>query len=60
MDRIAGVLPKLTSNKLDGPFAHDIVQAASRVNYMSNLDYIHGLGAMVICSFHPSLLFPLG
>ncbi|KAK7931948.1 Farnesylcysteine lyase [Apiospora marii] len=37
----------LAANKLDGPFAHDIVQAASRVNYMSNLAYIHGLGAMV-------------
>ncbi|KAK8084551.1 Farnesylcysteine lyase [Apiospora hydei] len=37
----------LAANKLDGPFAHDIVQAASRVNYMSNLAYIHGLGTMV-------------
>ncbi|KAI1407148.1 prenylcysteine oxidase [Hypoxylon sp. FL1857] len=37
----------LAENKLDGPFAHDIVQASTRVNYASNLPYIHGLGTMV-------------
>ncbi|RWA11202.1 hypothetical protein EKO27_g3903 [Xylaria grammica] len=37
----------LAANNLDGPFAHDIVQASTRVNYASNLEFIHGLGAMV-------------
>ncbi|KAI1086347.1 prenylcysteine oxidase [Rostrohypoxylon terebratum] len=37
----------LEANKLNGPFAHDIVQASTRVNYASNLAYIHGLGTMV-------------
>jgi len=37
----------LAENKLASAFAHDIVQAATRVNYGSNLAYIHGLGAMV-------------
>ncbi|KAI1259732.1 prenylcysteine oxidase [Xylariaceae sp. FL1019] len=37
----------LAKNKLDGAFARDIVQAGTRVNYASNLEYIHGLGAMV-------------
>ncbi|KAI0433173.1 prenylcysteine oxidase [Xylaria sp. FL1042] len=37
----------LAANKLDGPFARDIVQASTRVNYASNLEFIHGLGAMV-------------
>ncbi|KAI0964954.1 prenylcysteine oxidase [Xylaria arbuscula] len=37
----------LAANNLDGPFSHDIVQASTRVNYASNLEYIHGLGAMV-------------
>ncbi|KAI1344507.1 Prenylcysteine oxidase [Xylariaceae sp. FL0016] len=37
----------LAENKLDGAFAHDIVQASTRVNYASNLEYIHGLGTMV-------------
>ncbi|KAI0813900.1 prenylcysteine oxidase [Xylaria sp. FL0064] len=37
----------LAANNLDGPFARDIVQASTRVNYASNLEYIHGLGAMV-------------
>ncbi|KAI1207864.1 prenylcysteine oxidase [Annulohypoxylon truncatum] len=37
----------LEENKLNGPFAHDIVQASTRVNYASNLAYIHGLGTMV-------------
>ncbi|KAK8097329.1 Farnesylcysteine lyase [Apiospora kogelbergensis] len=46
--KVTGVTGRqlLAASKLDGSFAHDIVQAASRVNYMSNLDYIHGLGAM--------------
>ncbi|KAI1103737.1 prenylcysteine oxidase [Jackrogersella minutella] len=37
----------LSGNQLNGPFAHDIVQASTRVNYASNLAYIHGLGTMV-------------
>ncbi|KAI8631551.1 prenylcysteine oxidase [Xylariaceae sp. FL1651] len=37
----------LAANKLDGPFAHDIVQASTRVNYAANLEFIHGLGTMV-------------
>ncbi|KAI0006727.1 Prenylcysteine oxidase [Xylariaceae sp. FL0662B] len=37
----------LAANQLDGPFAHDIVQTSTRVNYASNLPYIHGLGTMV-------------
>ncbi|KAI2465953.1 prenylcysteine oxidase [Annulohypoxylon bovei var. microspora] len=37
----------LEENQLNGPFAHDIVQASTRVNYASNLAYIHGLGTMV-------------
>ncbi|KAI1429109.1 prenylcysteine oxidase [Xylaria sp. FL1777] len=37
----------LAANNLDGPFARDIVQASTRVNYASNLEFIHGLGAMV-------------
>ncbi|KAI1377821.1 prenylcysteine oxidase [Hypoxylon crocopeplum] len=37
----------LAQNQLDGPFAHDIVQASTRVNYASNMPYIHGLGTMV-------------
>ncbi|KAI1139281.1 prenylcysteine oxidase [Hypoxylon sp. FL0543] len=47
--RITGVTGQqfLAESKLDGPFAHDIVQASTRVNYASNLPYIHGLGTMV-------------
>lgn len=47
--QITGLTGKqfLAENKLDGPFAHDIVQASTRVNYASNLQYIHGLGTMV-------------
>lgn len=37
----------LAESKLDGAFAHDIVQASTRVNYASNLPFIHGLGTMV-------------
>ncbi|KAI0160111.1 prenylcysteine oxidase [Xylariaceae sp. FL1272] len=37
----------LAKNKLDGAFARHIVQAGTRVNYASNLEYIHGLGAMI-------------
>ncbi len=32
---------------ITGDFGHDIVQASTRVNYASNLNYIHGLEAMV-------------
>ncbi|KAI8959192.1 prenylcysteine oxidase [Daldinia sp. FL1419] len=47
--QITGLTGKqfLAQNSLDGPFAHDIVQASTRVNYASNLEYIHGLGTMV-------------
>ncbi|KAJ1325903.1 prenylcysteine oxidase [Microdochium nivale] len=37
----------LAEHNLNGAFARDIVQASTRVNYASNLAYIHGLGAMV-------------
>lgn len=37
----------LAANKLDGPFAHDIVQTSTRVNYASNLAWIHGMSTMV-------------
>lgn len=37
----------LEEKKLYGPFARHIVQTATRVNYASNLDFIHGLGSMV-------------
>ncbi|KAI0381324.1 Prenylcysteine oxidase [Hypomontagnella monticulosa] len=47
--KITGVTGQqfLAENKLDGPFAREIVQASTRVNYASNLQYIHGLGTMV-------------
>ncbi|KAF4508475.1 hypothetical protein G6O67_004846 [Ophiocordyceps sinensis] len=37
----------LAENKIDPSFARDIIQPATRVNYASNLAYIHGLEAMV-------------
>lgn len=37
----------LIENAITGDFGHDIVQASTRVNYASNLNYIHGLEAMV-------------
>ncbi|ODA75912.1 hypothetical protein RJ55_08553 [Drechmeria coniospora] len=37
----------LAKHDLNGEFAREIIQAATRVNYASNLDYIHGLEAMV-------------
>ncbi|KAI1361544.1 prenylcysteine oxidase [Xylaria arbuscula] len=37
----------LAANNLDGAFARDIVQASTRVNYASNLEFIHGLETMV-------------
>ncbi|KAI2635782.1 prenylcysteine oxidase [Hypomontagnella submonticulosa] len=47
--KITGVTGQqfLAENKLDGPFAREIIQASTRVNYASNLQYIHGLGTMV-------------
>ncbi|KAI1112873.1 prenylcysteine oxidase [Nemania sp. NC0429] len=47
--KITGVTGRqfLAANNLDGAFAHDIVQASTRVNYATNLEFIHGLGAMV-------------
>ncbi|KAF2768984.1 Prenylcysteine oxidase [Teratosphaeria nubilosa] len=37
----------LGAAKIKGDFAHDIVQASTRVNYAQNLKYIDGLTAMV-------------
>ncbi|KAI4280692.1 MAG: hypothetical protein L6R38_004239 [Xanthoria sp. 2 TBL-2021] len=37
----------LEANGVSGKFGHDIVQAATRVNYAQNLDQIHGLETMV-------------
>lgn len=37
----------LADNGISPEFANDIVQAATRVNYASNLDAIHGLDTMV-------------
>lgn len=37
----------LAGNGVGLPFARDIVQASTRVNYASNLDFIHGLETMV-------------
>ncbi|KAK9423216.1 putative Prenylcysteine oxidase [Seiridium unicorne] len=49
LHKITGVTGKqfLEEKKLYGPFARDIVQTSTRVNYASNLAYIHGLGTMV-------------
>lgn len=47
--RITGVTGKqfLAENGISDAFANDIIQAATRVNYASNLDSIHGLDTMV-------------
>lgn len=37
----------LADNGISAAFSHDIVEPATRVNYASNLDSIHGLDAMV-------------
>ncbi|KAK2014385.1 prenylcysteine oxidase [Colletotrichum eremochloae] len=37
----------LADNEISELFAHDIIQAATRVNYASNLKHIHGLETMV-------------
>ncbi|KAH7155126.1 hypothetical protein B0J13DRAFT_544830 [Dactylonectria estremocensis] len=37
----------LAQNNIDGRFGREILQAATRVNYASNLAYIHGLETMV-------------
>lgn len=37
----------LADNGVSAAFSHDIVEAATRVNYASNLDSIHGLDTMV-------------
>ncbi|KFA67015.1 hypothetical protein S40285_05123 [Stachybotrys chlorohalonatus IBT 40285] len=37
----------LAENKINANFSNDIIQAATRVNYASNLACIHGLEAMV-------------
>ncbi|KAJ2902895.1 prenylcysteine oxidase [Zalerion maritima] len=37
----------LKSHSIGDAYAHDIVQASTRVNYASNIGYIHGLEAMV-------------
>lgn len=47
--KITGVTGKqfLSDNGISAAFGHDIVGAATRVNYASNLDLIHGLDTMV-------------
>lgn len=47
--KITGVTGQqfLTDNGISAAFANDIVQAATRVNYASNLNSIHGLDTMV-------------
>lgn len=40
-------LYQLTSIKIGAPFATDIIQASTRVNYGQNLNVIHGLETMV-------------
>ncbi|KAM3422079.1 hypothetical protein BST61_g2455 [Cercospora zeina] len=37
----------LRENGVTGDFAREIIQASTRVNYAQNLEYIHGLEAMV-------------
>lgn len=37
----------LADNGVSAAFSHDIIEAATRVNYASNLDSIHGLDTMV-------------
>ncbi|KAL8989254.1 MAG: hypothetical protein Q9177_001816, partial [Variospora cf. flavescens] len=37
----------LETNGISSHFAHDIIQASTRVNYAQNLDQIHGLETMV-------------
>ncbi|KAL8966106.1 MAG: hypothetical protein Q9197_006175, partial [Variospora fuerteventurae] len=37
----------LQTNGISSHFAHDIIQASTRVNYAQNLDQIHGLESMV-------------
>ncbi|KAI3395063.1 hypothetical protein diail_1820 [Diaporthe ilicicola] len=37
----------LADNGISAAFSHDIIEAATRVNYASNLDSIHGLDTMV-------------
>lgn len=39
----------LEQNGIKAAFGREIIQAATRVNYASNLAYIHGLEAMVSC-----------
>ncbi|CAN8105579.1 unnamed protein product [Discula destructiva] len=47
--KITGVTGQqfLADNGISAEFASDIIQAATRVNYASNLDAIHGLDTMV-------------
>lgn len=37
----------LEENGITGPFVGDVIQASTRVNYAQNLNYIHGVEAMV-------------
>lgn len=49
----------LTQFQIDARFGRDILQAATRVNYASNLAYIHGLETMVgksLCITTPTLI----
>ncbi|PHH78955.1 hypothetical protein CDD82_2738 [Ophiocordyceps australis] len=52
LDGITGVTAQqfLADKKINDGFANDIVQCATRVNYASNLAYIHGLESMVSMS----------
>lgn len=47
--KVTGVTGKqfLEDNGISPAFSHDIIEAATRVNYATNLDHIHGLDTMV-------------
>lgn len=49
LTKVTGVTGEqyLADNGVSEAFSHDIVEAATRVNYASNLDSIHGLDTMV-------------
>lgn len=49
LTKVTGVTGEqfLADNGVSAAFSHDIVEAATRVNYASNLDSIHGLDTMV-------------
>ncbi|POR36147.1 Frequency clock protein [Tolypocladium paradoxum] len=49
LDKITGMTGEqfLAENNINGDFSGEIIQAATRVNYASNLAYIHGLETTV-------------